>query len=363
MSADAFPVRFGRDMTQASPTVNDLWLPQYGGEVLAAFDENLVAKDIMRMIPISQGNSMEFPMIHKMAASRHAAGQRITGQDVATGKRVITLDERPLFSAFEIDDVDVLKAHYEVRAEMAKQAGVALARELDINSLQLGINTARTAADAGNSVFNGGGYNSDPTAALTGADWTASGSAYATDTAGTLPDTATSRYGRNHALTLLKAAEEIAISWDDRDIPGNDRNLVVSPSAWHAMKNLGLPADKATVATIVGYDPFKGGMPTGYPSADAVGRREVLVFNDFKIWRSPNLPKTNITDGETKYRGDFRKVRALAIQKNAVGLLTLLGVKTETSREVREQVNLFVTKMLYGGGALRPECAVTIAIS
>lgn len=358
---DAFPVRYGRDFTSAAPGVNDLWLPQYGGEVLVSFDENLVAKNLLRMISISQGNSMEFPMLHKMAAARHAAGAYITGQDVASGKRTISLDDRPIYAAFEVDDVDVLKSHFEARSEMAKQAGVALAREMDKNGLQLGVNGARTAADAGSSVFNGGGYMADPTAALTGADWTAGSSNFATDTAGTLPDTVTARWGRNHALTLLKALEEIAISWDERDIPMEERNCVVPPSAFHALRNIGLPSDKATTATIVGYNPFGGAMST--PPAEQVGRGQVLSFNGFKIWESPNLPKTNITTGESKYRGNFVKVRALVIQKQAVGMLNLMGVKTETDRDVRTQTDLFVTKMLYGGGVLRPECAVAIALS
>lgn len=357
---DGFPIRYGRDFTTANPGVNDLWLPQYGGEVLVAFDENLVAKNILRMLTISQGNSVEFPMLHKMAASRHAAGAYITGQDVASGKRIISLDDRPIYAAFEVDDVDQLKSHFEVRSEMAKQAGVALARELDKNALQLAANAARTPADAGNSVFNGGGYQADPEAALTGADWTANSSNYSTDTAGTLPDTATSRWGRNHALTLLKAIEEIGISWDDRDIPLEDRNVVVRPAAFHALRNLGLPSDKSTQSTIVGYNPFAG--VDTIPPKEQVGRGQVLMFNGFKIWESPNLPKDNITTGEAKYRGDFTKVRALVVQKQAAGLLTLMGVKTETDRDVRTQTDLFVTKMLYGGGTLRPECAVVVAI-
>lgn len=359
----AFPVRIGRDFTQASPSVDDLWQPQYGGEVLASFDENLIAKDILRMIGISAGTQMEFPMIHKMGAERHAAGARVSGQDVATGKRIITLDDRPVLAAFELDDIDLLKTHYETRSEMAKQAGVALAREMDKNALQLGVNASRTTADAGNSVFNGGGYQADPEAALTGAAWTAAGSAFATDTAGTLTASATERWGRNHALTLLKAFEEVAISWDDRDIPAEERNVVVKPSAWHALRNIGLPSDKASTSTIVGYNPFRGEGQASPTDADAGGRRAVLMFNEFKIWRSPNLPRTNVSIGESKYQGDFSKTRALVIQKQAAGMLTLLGVKTEMDRDVRHQVDLFVTKVLYGGGALRPECAVEIAIS
>jgi hypothetical protein len=363
---DGFPVRFGRDQTTAAPGVNDLWLPQYGGEVLVAFDENLVAKQMVRMQTISQGNSLEFPMLHKMAASRHAAGEYITGQEVASGKRTISLDDRPLIAPWELDDIDLLKTHFEVRAEMSKQAGNALAREMDKNALQLVANAARTAADAGASVFNGGGYNSDPDAALTGADYTASSSAFATDTAGTLPDSATSRWGRNHALTLLKSLEDIAVSWDDRDIPQEDRSVAVMPAAWHCLRNIGLPESKTTTQTIVGYNPFRGG-----PGGDGVispkdadpSRGSFLEFNSFKIFRTPNMPRQNITVGETKYRGDFTKVRALVCQKQAVGMLTLMGVQVEAARDIRTQTFLGVTKMLYGGGALRPECAVVVAIS
>lgn len=358
---DVFPVRFGRDMTLASPGVNDLWIPQFGGEVLAAFDEKLVAQNLVRMLTISSGNSMEFPMLHKMAAQRHAAGEWLEGQDVASGKRIITLDERPLAAPFEIDDVDKLKSHFEVRSEMSKQAGVALAREFDKNTLQLGCNASRTLVDAGGSPFNGGGYQSDPDVALTGADWTAAASDFATDTVGTLPTTANSRWGRNHALTLLKALEEIGISWDERNIPEEERNVIVQPAAFHVLENIGLPADKATTATLTGFNPFRGGnVPS--PGQGIAGPR-TLSYLGWRIFSSPNLPRLNITTGEAKYRGNFTKVRALAIQKQAVGMLSLMGVMVETERTVRAGVDFFVTKMLYGGGTLRPECAVVIAIA
>lgn len=363
---NGFPVRYGRDFTAAAPGVNDLWLPQYGGEVLAAFDEKLVAKDIVRMLTISSGNSLKFPMLHKMSAERHAAGAYISGQDVASGQREISLDERPLMAAWEVDDVDQLKSHFEVRSELAKQAGIALAREFDKNTLQLVFRAAKTQADAGSSVFNGGGYNVDPDAPLTGAAITKSGSDYATDTANTLPSTATQLWNRNHCLTLLDILVAVDTSWGQRDIPEEDRAVVVPYPALIMLRNLGLPESKATTQTIVGYNPFKGG-PGGdgvISPADAGTQAGVsLNFNSFRIFGSNNLPRTNVTTGESKYQGDFRKCRALIVQKQAVGMLVAMGVKVDLDRDPRTDTDLGKTKMLYGGGTLRPECAISVELS
>jgi len=348
--ANSSPIRFGKDFTQASPTTSDLWLPVYGGEVLSAFEEMTVSKDIARMMSMSSGQSMEFPQIHKMSAERHAAGTELLGTDIETGKRTIAVDDRPLVAHFDLDDVDLAMSHFDTRSEIAMQAGRALARELDKNVLQLAVNASRTGADAGGSSFNGGGYKADPTDALDGTAWTSSAA---------LPSSATAAWTKDQALVLLEALEDIVVAWDQRDVPQEERFCVVPTDAWHRLRNIGLPAAISTnVNTTVGYDPFgKGAVPA---NADP-SRAEALEYLGVKIVRSNFLPNgSNIATGEAKYQGDFSDTRAIAIQKQAVGVLTLMGVQTETDRDVRRQSDFFVTKMLYGGGTLRPECAVEI---
>lgn len=359
--SDSNPIRFLRDTTLASPSISDLNLAQYSGEVLGAFSENLVFAKYLRMDTISGGRSKEFPALNKMAAERHAAGAAIPGQDVATGKRIISLDNRPLVVTWAFDDIDSMVSHFDPKGEISKQAGIALARQLDRDAACLTVNASRTAADAGSSVFNGGGYNANADAALTGAAYTASASSVATDTAGTLPDYASGpQWGRNHALQLLKMLEDIAISWDDRDIPMEDRKCGVSNACWHVLRNIGLPASKTDVTTTVGYNPFRGANGPAPTDADS-SRSMELDYLNFGIFRSPNVPRTNITTGETKYQGNFTKTRAIAFQKQAVGMLTLMGVKIETGRIIERQVDMTIASMLYGGGALRPECSVEIA--
>lgn len=356
------PNRFGRDMTQASPLANDLWLAGFGGQVLSRFSPLLVADKIVKMIPINVGEKLEFPMLGDIQIARRAPGEYVGGSEVPTGKRVITLDERPLYGMIELDSIDKLRAHFQVEADHAKRLGEKLASEMDKNSFQLGILASRTAADAGSSVFNGGGYNVDPTAALTGAAHTKSGSNYATDTANTLPDTAIANWGKNHALTLMDMAKDIAIAWDQRDVPQEGRSLVVPVSAWYALKSLGIPTDKATTGTITGFNPFDANSvqpATGINS----GRMEVLKLLGFDIFMTNNLPKDNVTEGENKYLGDFRKVRALAIQQEAVGMMLQMGLNMDAWFDKRTRTDCIFAETLYGGGTLRPECAVEIAIS
>ena len=358
--ANSSPIRYGKDFTQGSnATFSDLFLPVYGGEVLAAFEEMSVAKDIVRTMTMPSGVSMEFPMIHKMSAERHAAGTELLGTDIQTAKRTISIDERPLVAHFDLDDVDQAMAHYETRSEIAKQAGRAIAREMDKNVLQLCVKASRTATPA-NSDFDGGGYKANPADALDGTALTiAPGTA-----AGQLPATATAAWEKNNALALLGAIEDVVIGFDQRDVPQEERFCVVPTDCWHRLRTIGVPESTAT-SSLIGYYPFQDGtMPQRGPTEADASRAGVLSHLGVNIVRSNFLPNgSNITTGETKYQGDFTKTRAIVLQKQAVGLLTLMGVQTETDRDVRRQTDFFVTKMLYGGGTLRPECAVEIAIS
>lgn len=355
--ANSNPIRTGRDFTTAAPSFSDLYLPVYGGEVLAAFEEMTVAKNIVRSMTISSGIQMEFPQIHKMQAERHLAGTELLGTDIQTGKRVITLDERPLVAHFDLDDVDQAMAHYETRSEIAKQAGRAIARELDKNILQLCIKASRTPVDNGGSPFNGGGYSADPSADLTGAAYTSQH----------LPNSATAAWDKDEAGEILHAIEDIVVSWDQRDVPQEERYCVVPTDCWHRLRNLGLPGTNQFItntSTTVGYNPFdQGVLPTGVPGDADSSRMAALNYLGVQIVRSNFLPNgSDLTgQGEEKYAGNFTNTRAICIQKQAVGLLTLMGVQTETDRDVRRQTDFFVTKMLYGGGTLRPECAVEIA--
>jgi hypothetical protein len=203
------------------------------------------------------------------------------------------------------------------------------------------INAARTAQD-GNSNFPGGGIDQN-------------GAAYESSS---FPTTAGGAWGRAAVLALLDGIEEGLIEWDEQDVPQPERFVYVNPRCWHALKNLGLP--RATTE-VPGASMFMGNRdfnPSNPDFAQLPARDRPLVFNDVLIYRTNFLPTTNVTTGESKYQGDFTDTRAIMIQKQAVAHLTLMDVMTETARLTTFGTDFFVTKMLTGGGTLRPECAI-----
>jgi hypothetical protein len=339
------PVRLGQNAMLASPSPSDLWLPVFGGEVLTWFEELNISQMLVRRKTIMSGSTTEFPLLHQIAAERHAVGTEMLGLDIEHGKRTISLDDRPLVSHFDIDDVDAMLAHFDDRQEIAREAGRALANEMDRFNFRLILNAARTAAD-GNSSFPGGGIDRNGTA-ITSSDF---------------PSSATGDWDRAAIIALLDALEQATMEWAENDIPENDRGVVVPFKAWYRLRNLGMPRVDTEVPT-ANFMLSQGIGPSGGNIAGGVPRTKALDFNGLPIWGSNHLPNgENITTGESKYQGDFTKTRGLIVQNQAVGHLTLMDVMTETDRDVRRQTNFFVTKVHTGGGTLRPEAAIEIAI-
>jgi hypothetical protein len=143
MAAVSNAIRFGSNQALAAPAYDDLYLPVFGGEVLKRYDEYLTATKFLQRRTITSGNTARFPRLGGIGAERHAVGTKLLGLDAEQTQISITLDERPLVSHFRLDDIDEAMAHFEVRSEMARQAGLALAEADDQYSLRLLINASR----------------------------------------------------------------------------------------------------------------------------------------------------------------------------------------------------------------------------
>ena len=343
----ANPVRLGANAMLAAPSPSDLWLPVFGGEVLTWFEELNISMMFVRRKTIMSGSTAEFPLLHQFQAQRHAIGTEMLGQDMPRGVRTLTLDDRPLVVPYEVDDIDRMLAHFDDRQELSEQAGKALARKMDKFNFRLLLNAARTSADAAGSPFPGGGIDQDG-GAVTDASF---------------PAAAGGVWDRTAVIKFLAALEQIEIEWSERDYPEEGRNVAVPFKLWWKLRNLGLP-ELAAELDNKNWDISAAQVIAGAPQYSQPQRRtNALNFNGLPIWGTNHLPNgQNITTDEDKYQGDFTKTRAVMGQEQAVGHLTLLDVVTETDRDVRRGVDFFVTKILTGGGTLRPEVAVEIAI-
>ena len=69
------------------------------------------------------------------------------------------------------------------------------------------------------------------------------------------------------------------------------------------------------------------------------------------------------TIGDTKYGCDFRSLRALIWQPQAVARLSLQGMKVDSVEDVRRNTHFTVASTFKGGSTFRPECAGIMRIN
>jgi hypothetical protein len=355
MATVSNPIRFGSNTALASPSYDDLYLPIFGGEVLTRYNEHILATRFVKRQSIMSGNTARFPRLGGIGAERHGVGTKLLGLDAEQTEVTITLDERPLVSHFRLDDIDRAMAHFEVRSEMAMQAGQALAEAQDRYTYRLLINASRetptTVYGGGSSNFPGGGIDGAGTAEVV-SGLTAPGTAWDETDVG----------------LFLTGLDNIVQRWDEIRVPFANRHVVIDVAAWHAMKNWGSPRtptdlNNARTPFFQANDGTYGNQANpGQFIPQMVDFNTPLQYNGLMIWRSNLLPNGNdlSNDDEAKYQGDFTLTRGIAFQMDAVAVATLMDIQTEAGRMIEHQDWLFVTKMLSGGGTLRPEAAVEI---
>lgn len=340
-------VRFLTNIAAASPTPTDMLLPVFGGEVLVAYMNHLQFTNKVNHRTIATGVEAKFPATWKVSSDIHQAGELILGSDVATREYSIYLDSRPRVASFEVDDIDEMLAHFDVRSPLSQASGQELAEQVDKNIAKLLIKASRT---AGTTPFPGGGIDQNGTAA-TDTAFTANVLTIATAAA---------------AQAFLNVIERTVIVWDQNNVPTNDRYAVCRPELWYALRRLG------TLISGSGYT--FGGTNAQAPAMgnkdwDSVNpqinkfmsKDEYLLHLGVQIYRSTFVPGTNTTGLEdSKYAGDYTKTLGIIWQKDAIAHLQKLGIVTETGRDIRAQGDLVIAKTMTGGGTLRPVCAVEV---
>lgn len=108
-------------------------LTLYTGEVLKAFDVKNIALDMVSTRTISGGKSAQWIVTGQASDSNvaaHTPGTEISTQTLANDEVTITVSTRYYYSHF-VDELDEKLAQYEIRGELAKQAGEALATKID----------------------------------------------------------------------------------------------------------------------------------------------------------------------------------------------------------------------------------------
>lgn len=298
--------------------VDALFLKVFSGEVLTAFEEVNIMKELHKMRTITNGKSAAFPVMGKANARYHMKGTAILGSNqIATSERVIAIDDL-LIADVAIYDLEDAMNHYDVRQEYSKQLGYALAREFDQKTMRVACLAARTAPiiddEPGGSVIKGG-----PTLATDGE-------------------------------VLAEALFSCAQIWDEKDVLDWERAVVVRPAQYYML---------AQTTKVLNRD---------WGGAGVYADGKVLKVAGVQILKSNNVPSTKIDaviPGEKNdYLGDFTDTVAIALQREAIGTVKLKDLTVQQSGHdfnVMYQSTLMVGRYAMGHGVLRPGCAIELS--
>ena len=110
-----------------------LYLKLFSGEMFKGFQRNAIARDLVTKRTLKNGKSLQFIYTGRTTAEYHVPGQSILGNSDGAppvAEKTITIDDLLISSAF-VYELDETLAHYELRGEISKKIGYALAQKYD----------------------------------------------------------------------------------------------------------------------------------------------------------------------------------------------------------------------------------------
>ena len=110
-----------------------LYLKLFSGEMFKGFQHNAIARDLVMKRTLKNGKSLQFIYTGHTKAEFHTPGNSIMGNSDGAppvAEKTITCDDLLISSAF-VYELDETLAHYELRGEISKKIGYALAQKYD----------------------------------------------------------------------------------------------------------------------------------------------------------------------------------------------------------------------------------------
>ena len=330
----------------------DLFLKVFSGEILTAFNETNVAKDLIMTRTISSGKSAQFPVTGKANAKYHTPGTDLLSggylSQIEHQEKVINIDDM-LVASTMIPKIDELKNHFDLRSIYSAELGKALAKRLDIQILKTlfaaGLTTAENATGTGTGTE------------ITNADTMSAGG-------------------------LVDALFEVAKSLDENEVPDDGRFAILTPFQYYKLltsdntainkDTSGGSADAArgVIAEVAGIKLYKSPHLAGVQINNPASTDADIVDDDNTL----NAPfaDTAVNNDDSGYNGDLSGIADpqsgstlnslgfVAGHSSAVGCVKLLDLATESEYLIERQSTLFVAKYAMGLGVLRPESAVVV---
>ena len=110
-----------------------LYLKLFSGEMFKGFQHETIARDMVMKRTLKNGKSLQFIYTGRTTAEFHTPGNSILGNSDGAppvAEKTVTCDDLLISSAF-VYELDETLAHYELRGEISKKIGYALAEKYD----------------------------------------------------------------------------------------------------------------------------------------------------------------------------------------------------------------------------------------
>lgn len=316
--------------SRAYDTKYATYLKLFSGEMFKAYESATIAKGTVQSRSLKNGKSMQFIFTGRMQASYHTPGTAILGSgDPPVAEKTIVCDDLLISSAF-VYDLDETLAHYELRGEISKKIGHALAEAYDKKIFRTIAKAAREA---------------HPITAAPGPE----------------PGGSVIQLGANKeydAQAIVDAFFEAASILDEKNLPKTGRHAVLSPRQYYALVS---QVDSNILNR--DYGNTQGNLNSGEGLYEIAG---------ISIKRSNNLPflanavsstVPRVSGENNDYSGDFSTHCGLIYHRDAAGCVEAIGPSVQTTSgdvSVMYQGDLIVGRLAMGCGTLNPAAAIEL---
>ena len=346
-----------------------LYLKLFSGEMFKGFQRNTIARDLVMKRTLKNGKSLQFIFTGRTTAEYHTPGNSILGNSDGAppvAEKTITCDDLLISSAF-VYELDETLAHYDLRGEISRKIGYALAEQYDRKIFRAITKAARQASPITKNNFkepggtqirlnksgtNDGSAAYDPTALINGFY----------DAAAALDEKGVSGDGRVAVLNPRQYYELIqnvnSNSLINRDEQGDalqTGNGIISIAGIKIFKSMNIP--------------FFGRFGTKYGTASNTnpGVTDPGAGGDFtEVAMADETAGTSTTKTVNSYGNGtsaFENSCGLIFQKEAAGCVEAIGPQVQVTSgdiSVVYQGDVILGRLAMGADALNPAAAVEL---
>ena len=231
-----------------------LYLKLFSGEMFKGFQNNTIARDLIMKRTLKNGKSLQFIFTGRTNAEFHTPGNSILGSDQGAppvAEKTITCDDLLISSAF-VYELDEVLSHYDLRSEISRKIGYALAQKYD----RLIFRALTRGARAKSPVLKTGFQEPGGTQIRVGSSGTNASDAYDAD-------------------KLITAFYDAAAALDEKGVSDDGRVAVLNPRQYYSL------IQKVGDGGLVNRDVQGAALQSGQGVVEIAG---------IKIYKSMNLP-------------------------------------------------------------------------